>query len=379
MTITIERILLLTDVTLGFAVPQVTMLARSLAEWLGAETLIVEPDMKGRRDMAEIPGVQIRRIATRMPPHSRVFALEYVRALRPIYRDFNADLLIVLNAELLAPMLLDERRPKAVVYYMLESLDHQAKTAGPWAEQLNRMAAGFVDLVLVPERRRFAIDKQRLGWPDVPVVEVLNVSPDLPAARYERSGCRFLFAGTLSKASGIEFLLDERLRQLDIDVAGPLDTEDARAFVRNFTKPVAGGRRRYLGLIPHDRLMALLPGYTYRIVVWTEAELNSYLASPNKFFESIACGVPPICTPNPQILDIAGRYGCALVAEDFGVASFCHTMADAAWIAPTGTYSRLVANCEAARAAELNWNCQFAKVRAALERLVGPRATAPLQ
>src|SRR5579885_2039948 len=97
MTMTIERILLLSDVTLGFAVPQVTMLARSLAEWLGAETLIVEPDMKGRRDMAEIPGVQIRRIATRMPPHSRVFALEYVRALRPIYRDFNADLLIVLN------------------------------------------------------------------------------------------------------------------------------------------------------------------------------------------------------------------------------------------------------------------------------------------
>ena len=79
---------------------------------------------------------------------------------------------------MLPPLLLEARRPAAVVYYMLESLDHQMVHGGRLFYDINRMAAPFIDLFLVPEYRRFLLDKARLGWPDIPVVEVLNVSPE---------------------------------------------------------------------------------------------------------------------------------------------------------------------------------------------------------
>jgi hypothetical protein len=116
-----QRILVLSDVTLGFSVPQIHLLARSLAASLDAETLIVEPDMKGRRDLAEIEAVRIMRISTRMPPHDPVFVIEYARAAQRAYREFAPDILVVLNAGLLPPLLLEAHRPTLVVYYMLEA------------------------------------------------------------------------------------------------------------------------------------------------------------------------------------------------------------------------------------------------------------------
>jgi hypothetical protein len=372
-----KRILILSDVTLGFSVPQIHLLARSLAASLDAETLIVEPDMKGRRDFTAIEGVRILRISTRMPPHDSVFVVEYARAVRQVYREFAPDILVVLNAGLLPPLLLEAHRPTVVVYYMLESLDHQMVHGGALSYDLNRMAANLIDLVLVPERRRFDFDKTRLRWPDIPTVEVLNVSPDPGPVESARSGCRFLYAGTLSRESGMDFLLDERLKELDIDVVGPIDSVEAREFVERFTAPSEGGRKRYLGLVPHSQVLKMLPSYSYRIVVWKAETLNSYFASPNKFFESIAYGVPPVCTPNPQILDIARKYHCALVAKDWGLDSFCHVMADASWISGTSTYDQLVANCALARQAEINWAVQFDKVRVAIEDVLARRSPAP--
>ena len=77
--------------------------------------LIVEPDMKGRRDLVEVDGVQIQRISTRMPPHDMMFCIEYAQAARRVYRSFAPDLLVTLNAGVLPPLLLEARRPAAVV------------------------------------------------------------------------------------------------------------------------------------------------------------------------------------------------------------------------------------------------------------------------
>jgi hypothetical protein len=244
---------------------------------------------------------------------------------------------------------------------------------------MNRMAANLIDLVLVPEIRRFQFDRVRLQWPEIPAVEVLNVSPDPGLVEPQQTGCRFLYAGTLSREGGMDFLLDERLRHLNIDVVGPVDSAEARDFVNRFTAPTGGesGVRRYLGLVPHSQVLEMLPRYSYRIVVWKAETLNSYFASPNKFFESIAYGVPPVCTPNPQVVDIARKYHCALVSNDWGAASFCHAMADAALIYDTDTYPQLVANCAAATEAEINWTSQFEKVRTALDELLSRREPPP--
>ena len=370
----VRRVLVLSDVSLGFAVPQIHLLARSLADEFQAETLIVEPDMKGRRDLVEVDGVQIHRISTRMPPHDMMFCIEYAQAARRIYRSFAPDVLVTLNAGVLPPLLLEARRPAAVVYYMLESLDHQMVHGGRLFYDINRMAAPFIDLILVPEHRRFLLDKARLGWPDIPVVEVLNVSPEpKPGTSVTRAGRRFLYAGTLSRESGIDFLLDDRLAGIDIDMAGPVDLPDARKFVERFVGKSGEAQKRYLGLLPHCQILEMLPSYTYRLVMWKADNVNTYYASPNKFFESIAHGVPPVCTPSPQICDIIRKYQCALLSDDWGVASFCHAMWDAMMIAGTPTYDNLVANCARAREAEINWPHQFDKVRAALAAVLGGR------
>ena len=365
----VKTLLVCSDVTLGFSVPQVALMARSLQQLLGCHVVIVEPDMKKRLELLDVPGCEVRRVATRMPPHHPIFRVEYVRAAREIYEELRPDYLLILNAAVIPPLLLSSHKPECAIYYMLESSDHQVNAGGRLYYDMNRMVASSIDLVVVPERRRYEIDAARLGWNNLPVVEVLNISA-APCPRRERpEDCRFLFAGTLNRASGFDWLCDPRLADFNIDVAGPLDSSEARELLGQFLAPRGSGERRYLGLLPHADLLGRLHDYAYRIVLWKPEDVNTLFASPNKLFESIGYMVPPVALPNPQVLDVVRRHRCGIVAQDFGLDAFCHAMSDAALIFPTATYDRLTAGCEAAGRAELNWDAQFGKVARALQAL----------
>ena len=365
-------LLVVSDVTLGFAVPQISLMARSLARRFDARLVVVEPDMKNRLDLVSIEGAEVRRISTRMPPHDAIYHIEYVRALREIYRELEPEYLLVLNAAVIPPLLLERHQPKRTIYYMLESLDHQIVTGGELFFDINRMVADHVDLVVVPERRRYQIDARRLGWKHLPFVEVLNIGSELrpPAGRPKR--CKFLFAGSLNRASGFDWLCDPRLAGVEIDVAGAADSQDARGLVDRFLSTGSGGTRRYLGLIQHQELLERLHDYAYRIVVWKPEDVNTVYASPNKFFESISCGLPSVSTPHPQVVDAVRRFRCALVTPDWSLDGFCRTVADAARLFPTSTYDKLVENCRIAAVEEVNWDRQFAKVADALAALPEP-------
>ena len=40
-------------------------------------------------------------------------------------------------------------------------------------------------------------------------------------------------------------------------------------------------------------------------------------AAPNKFFDAIACGTPPICAPHPQCVEVIRKWRCGLLVDDW--------------------------------------------------------------
>src|SRR5439155_18299832 len=114
--------------------------------------------------------------------------------------------------------------------------------------------------------------------------------------------CAFLHAGTLGPQTYCTELLDEELRELRIDFAGPADDDETRALVARIAE--FRGSKRYLGLLPTSHLHEIMPQYAYRLVLWRPDDYQTLYASPNKMFESIAAGIPPICTPHPQCVEV---------------------------------------------------------------------------
>ena len=364
-----QKILILSDVTVGSAVPQITLLAQSLAAELRAKVTIAEPDMKGRPYFYSDPAINVCRISTRMPPHHQLFLTEYARSLTKIYQEISPDILIVMNAAVLPPLLLGRHKPNMVVYYMLESLEHQIALGGQHFFDMNRMATSLIDLILVPEKRRFSVDSACLGWQDLPVLEILNVGTDEARLRTSSSNiCRFLFAGTLNKATGFDWLTDERLSDIHIDVAGPTDSETSKELLAAFLANRNGsGQRRYLGLLPHDELVARMHDYAYRLVIWNADDINSFFASPNKYFESIANHVPPVCSPHPQLLESNGKYRCSILADGFEREDVVGAILDAVSIFHTDGYGRLLQGCATAAEEEYLWPHQFRKILDAIQ------------
>lgn len=357
------RVLVLSDVTVGYAVPQMILMARGIGELLDADVTLVEPDMKGRLELCDAEGIEFRRISTRNPAHDLVFHVEYARAMRAIYREIKPDVLVVFNAAVLPPLLLEPHLPKAVIYYMLESIDHQLVVGGQHFFDLNRMASDLIDIVVVPERRRYAVDAARLGWQDKPFLEVLNIGSDVTPRQSLPDRCRFLFAGTLNRHTCLDWLSDERTSHLDIDIAGPCDNQESRDLVADFLSGARGGaQRRYLGLLSHKNLLSRLDDYAYRLVFWNASDINTLYASPNKFFESISYCLPPISTPHPQMLEINRQYRCSILSSNFSRDAVIDAMLDAERIFHSDGYLKLLRGCVAASYDALQWPVQFAGV-----------------
>ena len=171
------RIAALSDITIGYAVPQIEAMVASLCQhYAPADGFIFEPDMKGRREMATVGGVTITRLATRMPPHDAAFHVEYNIQLRQAIDRIGADIVVVPNASVVPALLLCRDKPAFAIYYMLESLSHQLASGGQDYLDLNQMVRDHIDVVVVPERRRAELDLERLNWPAKPLVEMLNVA-----------------------------------------------------------------------------------------------------------------------------------------------------------------------------------------------------------
>jgi hypothetical protein len=262
-----------------------------------------------------------------------------------------------------------KEKPPLVVYHATESTTYY----GSFDPEFNRHARDWIDIVVFPEENRAAIDVGRCGFQRIPVAIAYN-SPtrisDLkePAAASARNG-RILYSGALDvNATFVDYYSDRRLQALPIDIYGYIggsEPDRTRHVLENLR-----GSIRYKGFVDSSELETARPSYAYSLTIWKASNENQTYACPCKFYESIACGVPPITAPHPQPKQIVERYRCGFVMSDWSLDAMVASFTEAMRAYGTPEYERMVANCLAAMRHELNWDRQFERVARLLpERL----------
>lgn len=354
------KIAAVSDVTLGYGTPQLPLLASSLERHYEGEVHVVEPvqpEAPPRHDL--YPSFRITGVATGEHPHSLIGRTEYIwRAAKEINR-IAPDVLVICCTYSLPVLFKLKKRPRKVIYYSVESIP----AYGRFDVELNRRAAPLLDLILFPEENRAAFEIERCGFPKVPKTVLFNVSnrvrdTPVPLDRLMRNG-RILYSGTISRAQTFaNYYLSEKLYKVPIDMFGPVKRQKKESdFVEGL-----GGDVRYGGFLTSAELAERRPRYSYSIVAWNPDTENQHYAAPNKFFESIAAGVPPIAAPHPQCKLILDRYECGILLADWSFDAFVSGLRRAMDLYPTAAWQKMVANCSRAVERELNWDAQFNKV-----------------
>lgn len=366
-------ILGVSDVSLGYGSPQVPTLLESLADhYPGCDALVLEPDQSEFRPQpGRFPRLRIERVATRFHPHSPPGMIEYnTRVARTL--DALAPDILVFSSPVVIPSLLRARhRPRFCIYYMLESLAHYdgaGSSAARFLLDAHRQARSRIDLVVFPEENRAAADIVRAGYETVPLVVCYNSINRAAVAKRDEplptKNRRLLYSGTIDPHLTLaDFFLEPEVRAMPLDLWGVVGGRGKEAFEQALH---GDGELRYCGYVDSLRLAELRKRYAYSLILWSPANENTLYACPNKLFEAIADGVPPISTPHPQCKMLIERYDCGIVLDDWSLDAFLRGTKHALDLFGTPRYDELVANCRLAAERELNWDVQFEKIRSVL-------------
>jgi glycosyltransferase involved in cell wall biosynthesis len=173
-----------------------------------------------------------------------------------------------------------------------------------------------------------------------------------------------LYAGTIDRVrTHAEYLLHKRLQDAPFDLAGPVGGwDDPSTFFSGLPPSM-----RYLGILDAKDLAVLRTRYAYTLVLWNPDSENTRYAAPNKFFESIAAGVPAIAAPHPQCATLIGRYGCGVLMQGWDLDAFADAVRKSLAMFGTPAYAAMVEGCRRAQQRELSWARQFDKLRPHLE------------
>jgi glycosyltransferase involved in cell wall biosynthesis len=355
------RIGCVSDVCLGYGSPQIPLLVESLREMYDGDTLVVEPRVPTLAPQHNaFPTLQIDRARTALDPYSDAGRREYVLDAARILNDWAPELLVICCTFTLPVLFKLKRRPARVIYYSYESVPHY----GEFDVMMNRQLAGRVDLVIFPEKNRAALELGRSRFGEAPAVVMYNCprrSTKPPLARHARNG-RILYAGRIDPVETLaSYFTQPSMKGRPIDLYGPIalpGEEERNHFIADLRQNV-----QYGGRLESRELSELRRHYAYSIVAWNPRTENQLYAAPNKFFESIADGVPPLAAPHPQCRQIIETHGCGLLLDDWSEDALVRGLDRAAKLYGTPQWDQMVANCEAAFRNELNWERQFEKVR----------------
>lgn len=358
------KIAVVSDVTIGYGSPQVPLLAASLREHYGAGATVdivepAQPELAPRH--GQFPSFAFHRVSTADHPHSPVGRTEYVWRASKIVNRLKPDVLVISCTYCLPVLFRLSRRPRKVIYYSIESIPFY----GEFDVEMNLRAAPLLDIVIFPEENRAILETGRCGFTKVPKLVLYNVSNRLAETRpprhaSQRNG-RILYSGTMSMAQTfLNYYLADEVRKLPIDMYGPIKgpAADKQRFLN--ANP---GALRYHGYIDSASLAAQRPAYAYSIVAWNPNVENQLYAAPNKFFESIADGVPPIAAPHPQCRLILERYGCGMLLDNWDYDVFLDALQSAIHLYGGPEWERMVEGCRNAVAQELTWDTQMEKVK----------------
>lgn len=346
---------------MGYGNPQVSALVRSLrARYHIDEAIIVEPDEPDRKARPDqFSDLRIIRIHSVEHPHSSAGRVEYVAQAAGFVDRLRPDVLVLSTTYTLPVLFRLSKRPALVIYYQLEPVEPY----GMFDVRMNQRIANAIDIVIYPEENRAAHDIRLFGDRGKPFVIMYNCAPyeGPPAlAGADRNG-RIVYHGTVEEGRTFaEFFTDDRMRDTPLDIfgkiTGPAADQTRRKLIR------LDGQVRYLGNLDARALAERRVAYSFSLVAWNPVDSTHWAACPNKFFESIAAGVPPITAPHPQCRMLVERYRCGLVMDSWDLSAFLSAIDRALMLYPTRAYVQMVENCRIAAERELNWDAQFTKL-----------------
>jgi hypothetical protein len=363
-----------TDVPVGYGSPQIQYLLRALAEHYGGECLleVCQPRSDAYPDVgAELPDLKLCNVEYPDAATSFWFAdggggQEHLASGFRTWLDQTRPDVLVLTGfnslRYLDPATAFATWRPYVIHYALEFLartDMDASTASR-----HQASVKVVDLLLFTEANRRAYYNREFGTTAVPQAMVLNVPPiDRFPVRPATARNGRLLVQSASIQWGLtypEFLATTNRPRIPVDVYGLI--YDGPARILDAPESASAFGVRYLGAITNAQLSQRRCDYAYSFVAWAPAQFNTLFACPNKLFESIASGVPPITAPHPQCADIVGAYDCGIVMRDWSYGAFCDALDVALTIHGTPRYRELVRNCVHAHRSALNWERQFGTV-----------------
>ncbi len=357
----VHRIAVVSDVSLGYGSPQVSALARSLGAHYGALVTVFEPDQSDRPPRLLVgASPQVCRIPTEVSPHSRAGRIDYVLQVAEALNCHRPDIVVVFNSFCLPALSRLKYRPRCNIYVLSEMV----RPYGRFAVALNRHLAPHIDLVVFPEENRARIDLQRCRFGHISMAVLNNVSDAQtapPLAPAERNA-RLFYGGTISSDLGLaEYFLRKEVATTPLDLYGNFVGPDRDALRKRFEG--ATHEPRYLGCVDARTLAERRRSYAYSVVMYRPTLEHTLYAAPNKFFEAIADGVPPIVAPHPQCKMLVERYQCGILLRDWSFEAYRDAVNQAMSLFGTRRYARMVENCQRAVREELNWATQFGKLQ----------------
>ncbi len=361
------RIGCISDVCLGYGSPQIPELVISLCDYYGAENLVIEPhrpELPPRH--SSFPRLRIQRARNVFCPYTPPGRIEYLREAARIMRDYAPELLVICCTYCLPALFKLGKRPSFVIYYSYESIPFY----GEFDVEMNRHLEGMVDLVIFPEENRAIREVERFrfrGAAKAILYNCSNLADPRPEPPDQRNGKAIYFGVIDPVATLASYYTRPEAQRFPIDLYGPIRVSsewERRSFLEKL-----GGRIRYRGQMGRTELEAVRKQYAYSVVMWEPSVENQLYAAPNKFFESIADGVPPIAAPHPQCKMLIERYGCGLLMPDWSFEGFCSTLEKAFRLCGGARWREMIGNCERAARQELNWPQQFEKLKPYLGRI----------
>ncbi|MDQ6862361.1 MAG: glycosyltransferase [Thermoproteota archaeon] len=357
----------ISDVTLGFGSTQIIAFMKYLSDYYQSElTTIVEPDQTDIPVRSELFGrLKIHRVSTRFHIYGRSGRVEYLARATKIIEKLKPDILVIFTTFCIPVLFNISHKPRFVIYYSLESVS----AYGELDVQMNRDIGQKVDLIIFPEENRAAKFFELCGLTEIPSCIVYNctnsieVKSILPSSL--RNG-RAIHQGRLKEETGVDFFLDQRIQSFPIDLYGVVDGHNKEVIMENLTLLL--GDVHYKGSLDHSALSKIRKHYAYGLVFWKPVDENTFYACPNKFFESIAEGVPPISSPHPQCTQLINRYKCGLTMDDWTFDSFYKKIEEAFELYGSDKYYEMIENCKKAVNQELNWPTQMKKVERYLKK-----------
>ncbi|WP_133512425.1 hypothetical protein [Candidatus Thiosymbion oneisti] len=356
------------DTVFGYGSPQIAKLTESISKELQTASHILQPLVPERSviDM-NLSNMTLETVATSMHPYTIVGRSEYNDKCARVINAIRPDIVIITNY-LLFDIIDDFKyRPKKLIHLALEDLEPilKARDASCKIERLKRQAEK-IDIWLFPESNRAQYDTNFLGIRWEKVFVFYNAPSDSFVVNKDKNG-RFIYAGTLNADLSIgKYIFDEQMAPYPIDVYGDLQgTNESINTMKGKWDHLKGLRRenrvKWHGQVPKITLDKVLPEYSFSLLLWLPVGHAFLNAAPNKFFQSVATGVPVISAPHPQTKMLIERYGCGLVLDGWERHQLINGIRKAKRIFGSSVYDEMLKNCERAVSTELRWSTQFGK------------------